>query len=157
MIENDFNPLLFLAKMKAISLGLFGTLIIPTIGSIYVIYNKLHFVFDISRPFILLTIILFCALLPSGYLFSKMIFRKIDQHDSLRSKLHKYRTGQIFRIISCEVIGVLIYFSFVLSSNLLLLIFLFIVIFIMFKYFPTPNKIGREINLTQTEIEMISN
>jgi hypothetical protein len=157
MIENDFNPLLFIAKIKLIFLSLIGIITILPIVFIYIIYNKLHFAFDITKPFILLTVILFCTLLPSGYLFSKMIFSKINQHDSFRSKLRKYRTGQIFRIVTCEVTGILIYFSFVLSCNLLFLIFLFIVIFLMVKYFPTPDKIGREINLTQTEIDMISN
>ena len=154
MIENDFNPLLFLARMKAISLGLFGILIIPTIGFIYIIYNKLHFTFDITKPFFLLTVFLFGTILPSGYLFSKIIFRNIDQHDSLRNKLQKYRTGQIFRIVTCEVIGIMIIFSLVLTSNLLCLIFLFVVIFLMVKYYPTPDKIGREINLTQNEINI---
>jgi len=154
MIENDFDPKLFLARIRLIYHGLLGLLIIPTISFIYIIYNKLLFSFDISKPFILSTIILSCFILTAGYMFPKMIFTKIDQDDLLINKLHKYRTGQIIRMITFEVSGILIMFSFLMTSNLFLLIFLLILVLIMIKYYPTPDKIGKEINLTRNEIDL---
>jgi hypothetical protein len=85
-----------------------------------------------------------------------MTFRKINQDDSLMNRLTKYQTGQLIRLATCEGVGLLSIVSLLLTSNLFFLFFLFISFFIMILYYPTPNKIGIEINLTQNEIDMFN-
>jgi hypothetical protein len=156
MTSDEFNPKVFLAKIKAYWFGFFGLLIIPTCADIYVIHNKLFLSFDISNPLILAIAFLSCIIFPFGHLFSKKIFRKIYQTDSLKNKLHRYRTGQIIRMLTCEIYGILTVFVLLTTCNLLLLIFLFISIFIMIKYYPSAERIVKELDLTQHEIALIN-
>jgi hypothetical protein len=86
-----------------------------------------------------------------------MTFGKINQNDSLMNRLSKYQTGQLIRLATCEGVGLLSIVSLFLTSNLFFLVFLLIALFIMIQYYPTPDKIGREINLTTNEIEMFNN
>jgi uncharacterized membrane protein len=105
----------------------------------------------------LITFLMSCINLPAGYFVAKMLFKKIDQNDQLKDKMQKYRTAQIIRLALCEGVGLLAIVSLLLTSNLFFLIFLFIALFVMLLYYPSPDKIGREINLTQNEIEMFGN
>jgi len=82
-----------------------------------------------------------------------MTFSKIDQNDILKNKLPGYQSGQIIRLATCEGIGILSLVSLLLSDNLFFLVFLFIALSVIIQYYPTPEKIGREINLTQNEID----
>jgi len=120
---------------------------------LFITDSKLLFTIDISDPLLLTTFILTCFILPAGYLFTKMTFSKIDQNDILTNKLQKYQSGQIIRLATCEGIGILSLVSLLLSDNLFFLVFLFIALSVIIQYYPTPEKIGREINLTQNEID----
>jgi UDP:flavonoid glycosyltransferase YjiC (YdhE family) len=102
------------------------------------------------------TFLLACVFLPAGYLFARKTFGKIDQNALLMNKLTKYQTGHIIRLATCEGVGLLSIVSLMLTSNLFFLIFLLVSFFIMVLYYPTPEKIGSEINLTQNEIEMFN-
>jgi hypothetical protein len=157
MITNDLNPKLFFKMTRVIFFSLYSGLITFLIMVLFINANKYLFNLDISDPLMLSTFILACIFLPAGYLFTKRTFNKIDQNDLLKNKLPKYKSGQIIRLATCEGIGILAIVSLLLTSNLFYLIFLFIALFIMFLYYPTPDKIGKEINLTQNEIDMFNN
>jgi hypothetical protein len=156
VIANDLSPKLFLKMTRVIYFSLWGGLMTFLIMVLYITDSKFLFNLDISDPLMLSTFILACIILPAGYLFSKMTFSKIDQNDLLKNKLPKYQSGQLIRLATCEGIGILAIVSLLLTSNLFFLIFVLISFFIMIQYYPTPDKIGREINLTQTEIEMFN-
>jgi hypothetical protein len=107
-----------------------------------------------SDILMLANFILGCIFLPGGYLFTKKVFNKIDRNELLMNKLTRYQSGQIIRLATCEGVGLLAIVSLLLTSNLFFLIFLLIALMIMIQYYPTPEKIGKEISLTQTEIDM---
>ena len=157
MITTDLNPKLFLKMTRVIFFFLFGGLMTFLLMVLYITDSKFLFNPDISDSLMLATFILSCISFPAGYFFAKMIFKKIDQNDLLKNKLPKYQSGQIIRLATCEGIGILAIVSLLLTSNLFFLIFLLVVFFIMIQYYPTPDKIGREINLTQNEIDMFNN
>jgi uncharacterized membrane protein len=75
----------------------------------------------------------------------------------LENKLQKYQFGQLIRLATCEGVGLLAIVSLLLTSNLFFLVFLVIALLFLIQYYPTPDKIGREINLTQNEIDMFNN
>ena len=156
MITKDLNSGQVLKMTKVIFFSLIGGLLIFLIMVLYAVNKKFLFNVDLSDPLMLSNFILSCIFLTTGHLFTKMIFRKIDQNESTRNKLSKYKSGQIIRLATCEGIGMLAIVSLLLTSNLFFLIFLLIALMIMIQYYPTPDKIGREINLTPTEINMFN-
>ena len=154
MIMNDVKPKVFLRMTRIIYFALWGGLFSFLITAMALIEDQFQFSSGLSDSLILITFLLSCINLPAGYFLAKMLFKKIDQNDQLKDKLNKYQTGQIIRLAFCEGVGFLAIVSLLLTSNLFFLIFLFISLFVMVVYYPTPEKIGREINLTQNEVDM---
>ena len=156
MNANDISPKMFLRTTRVIYFALWSGLMTFLIMVMYI--NKSKFIFNtsLSDTLMISTFILACVSLPAGYMFARNIFSKIDPNDLLMNKLTKYQSGQIIRLATCEGVGLLSIVSLMLTSNLFFLIILLISFFIMVLYFPTPDKIGSEINLTQNEIEMFN-
>jgi hypothetical protein len=157
MITNDLMPGLFLKMTRVIFFSLIGGLMFFLIAVLYITDSKFLFNLNISDPLLLSSFILTCVILPAGYMFTKMTFGKIVHDDLLKNKLTRYQSGQIIRLATCEGIGILAIVSLLLTSNLFFLFFLSIALFVMIQYYPTPDKIGREINLTQNEIDQFNN
>jgi hypothetical protein len=153
MITSDIKPNLFLKMTRVIFFSLIGGLMFFLIMVLFITDSKFLLDPDISDSLLLTTIILTSVFLPAGYLFTKMTFSKIDQNDILKNKLPMYQSGQIIRLATCEGIGILSIVSLLLTANLFFLVFLFIALSVIIQYYPTPEKIGREINLTQNEID----
>jgi hypothetical protein len=156
MIINDLSPRLALKMSRVIFFSLIAGLLTFLALVLCITDSKFFFNIDLSDPLMLATFILSCIFLPAGYLFTKMTFNKIDQNDFLKNKLLKYQSGQIIRLATCEGVGMLAIVNLLLTSNLFFFIFLLIALIIIIQYYPTPDKIGKEINLTQTEINLFT-
>lgn len=153
MTTNDLSSKLFLKMTRVIFLALCTGWFTFLILVLYVNDSKLLFNFDISDPLILSAFFAACVLLPTGYLIAKKSFKSIDPNDLMKDKLLKYQSGQLIRLATCEGVGLLAIVGLLLTSNLVFLFFLLIASFVIIQYYPTPDKIGREINLTQNEID----
>jgi hypothetical protein len=156
MITNDLNPKQFLKMTRVIYFSLWSGLISFLIMVLFFTYSKLIFNTSMSNPLMISTFIIACVVLPAGKRYSKITFGKINQNDLLMNRLAKYQTGQLIRLATCEGVGILSIVSLLLTSNIFFLSFLLISLFIMILYYPTPDKIGMEINLTQNEIDMFN-
>ena len=156
MITNDLSPGLILKLTRIIFFALIGGLSAFLLLVFYIVDSRFIFHTPVSDLLMLANFVLGCIFLPGGYLFTKKVFKKIDRNELLMNKLTRYQSGQIIRLATCEGVGLLAIVSLLLTSNLFFLIFLLIALMIMIQYYPTPEKIGKEINLTQTEIDMFN-
>jgi hypothetical protein len=154
MIANDLTPKQFLKMSRVIFFALFSGLMTFLIMVLFISDTKSLFSPQLSDPLLLGVFLISCIAIPSGYLFAKKIFNKIDPADLLKNKLIRFQSGQLIRLATCEGVGMLAIVSLMLTSNYFFLIFLLIAFFGFVIYYPTPEKIGREINLTENEIEM---
>ena len=157
MITNDISPKQFLKVTRVIYFSLWSGLIVFSLTVLFITNHKLVFNGSTSDPLMNSTIIIACVFLPAGNRYSKIFFSKINPNDLLMNRLSKYQTGQLIRLATCEGVGILSIVSLLLTSNLFFLSFLLVSWFIMVLYYPTPDKIGRDIKLTPNEIEMFNN
>jgi len=74
----------------------------------------------------------------------------------MMQKLAKFQSGQIIRLATCEGAGLLAIICLMLTSNSVYLIFLVITFTVMIRYYPSPDMIGRCVNLTQGEIDSLT-
>jgi hypothetical protein len=155
MNTNNINPGQAYKMIKVIYYSLVAGLAAFLALVLYVADEKFFFKTDLSDPLILSGIFIGCITLPAGYYIAKATFQKIDQNESLKSKLLKYQSGQLIRLSTCEGIGMYSIVCFLLTPNLFFLIFLLIPVAFMFSYFPSPDKIGLEINLSESEIALL--
>jgi hypothetical protein len=112
MIPNNINPRQILKFSKIIFFSLITGLITFLVVVLSIIQGKLSFNTNLSDPLMIASFILSCIVLPAGYLYAKMTFSKIDPNELLRSKLPKYQSVQIFRLATCEGVGMLALVSF---------------------------------------------
>ncbi|MBK8442237.1 MAG: hypothetical protein IPL35_01980 [Sphingobacteriales bacterium] len=157
---NELSPKQMLKNTRTIFFVLIaGQLLFLTVVlfiNFFIYKTKLQFNLDFTDPLILMAIILSCISIPAGYLHTKSLFKKIDKNELLEDKLIKYQSGLIIRFASCEGIGLLCISFLLRDSNAFFLIILVIALLVMIQYFPTPEKIGNEINLTPSEIDKFS-
>jgi hypothetical protein len=153
---NDLSPKQMLKITRIMFLAMIaGQLLFLTVV-LLTIETKLVFNFDLTDPFILMAIILSLLSMPLSYLYAKFSFKKIDKNEQLKDKLIKHQSGLIIRLASCEGIGLFSIVLLLLTSNTFFLIILMLALLVMIQYFPTPENIGREINLTASEINKFS-
>jgi hypothetical protein len=155
MVTNDSNSKALLKVTRIIFFAMIAGLLTFLVMTLYVNEIKYSSKNDLAEPLFVVNFILCCVALPGGYFFAKAVFNKIDPSDLLRNKLFRFQSGQIFRLASCEGVGLFAIVNLLLTSKLMFLIFLIIPLLTMFLYYPTPEKVGREINLTQTEIDIL--
>ena len=119
--------------------------------------EKLIFKIDASDPIILVLIVFTVIALPAGYIISKKLFSSIDPNSTLGTRYPKYQVGLLIKLATCEASALFSIVSILLTENLFALVFLFLSITVILTYFPTPAKIGIDINLTDSEIEQFNN
>jgi hypothetical protein len=116
--------------------------------------SKPFFRIDFSNPLFPALFILTCLVIPAGFYFSKKLFNNLKQESSLELKYPGYQKGLLIRLATCESICLFSIVCLLITENLFTLIFLFIALSVFIFYFPTPEKIGMDISLTDSEIEL---
>ena len=149
----EFKPKQALLTTRIIFFGMTGGLFFFLVATMYLNKGNTYFKADLKDPLLITLLIMSLTVLPAGSYISRMALPKPDLKDSLQNKFPHYLKRLIIRMATCEGVGLLAIISFILNPNLAFLLFLLIALFIMSQYYPTPEKIGVEINLTQAEIE----
>ncbi len=157
MITNNINPRQFLKMTRVIYFSLWSALITFFLIVLFTTNHKIIFNISLSDPLKISCFIIASVFLPAGKKYAGMTFGKINLNDTLMNKLSKYQTGQLIRLATCEGVGFLSIVSLLLTSNIFFLAFLLVALFTMIQYYPTPDNIGREINLTPNEVDMFNN
>lgn len=153
MITDEFNPKTALKTTRLICFSIIAGLLVFLACVIYLGAEKYYFNADLSDPFLIALLFLTITAIPAGPFLSKMVLSNPDANESLRNKFPKYQTSLIIRMATCEGVGLFSIVSFLLRANLIFLVFLLIALSVMLLYYPTPDKIGRELNLNESEIE----
>lgn len=153
MAEDRFNPRRALQFTRMLYFAIFASTMAFLVIVFYIAHDPFFFNSDFSDPMILVLLIMFVTLIPGGYLYSKNTIKKIDQNDLFINKYQVYQTGLLIKLSVCEAVALFAAVCLITTNNLFCIIFFFLAAIIMISYYPTPDRIGREINLTQSEIE----
>jgi len=156
MIANEFKPKQALLLSRMIYFGLIGGLLFFLVVAFFITTEKLYFKTDLTNPFLITLLVLSLTSLPIGSFISERALPNPDANEKLPIKFPMYQTRLIIRMATCEGVGLFSVVCFLLTPNLVFLLVLLIPLFIMLQYYPTPEKIGRDLNLTQSEIDSFS-
>lgn len=116
-----------------------------------------QFHFDTSDPILIAAIGLFMLAVPTGVFVAKTVWKNISAELTLKDKLIRYQPGFLIRLATCEGVGLFSVVGFLLSNNLIYIVFTVLILMIVFYNFPSVEKIGQEINLTDIELEELKN
>ena len=153
MNTGTFDPKKALQLTKMIYFALVSGILLFTVLVFYIQTEPFVFNANLSDPILVMIMILCFVVIPAGYLFAKNLYGKINPSFSFGEKYPIYQTGLIIRLATCEGVALLSIVNLLLSNNLINILFLIIPLSVIAMYFPTPEKIGSEINLTPSEIE----
>jgi hypothetical protein len=119
--------------------------------------SDFKFNFDTSDPILIVAIVLFMMAVPTSFFFSKILWRNIGDELTLKDKILKYQSGFIIRLASCEGVGLFSIVGFMLSNNLIYLVQLAVILMVIFFYYPSVERIGKDLFLTDIDMENLKN
>lgn len=152
MVPNEFNPKSALQVTRTIYFALITGLIFFLIVTLTTIKGDTYFKLNFQDPVFFASLIMICLAIPIGYFQSQKLTKQVFT-DSFAKKYPVYQTGLIIRMATCEGSGLFAVVGLLISNNYAFLVFFFIALFVMIIYFPSPSKIGQELDLTQSEID----
>ncbi|MBK7711135.1 MAG: hypothetical protein IPJ37_09450 [Bacteroidales bacterium] len=153
MLTDDFNSRLALRVTRVIFIGQVAGSLFFVFVAAWLTKETSFFKIDISDTFVIVNILLIGIVIPVGYFQSSRIFRSVKPESTLKEKYPSYQTGLIIRLAFCNGSALFSVVCFLISSNMLFLLFYLVALSVMIINYPTPDKIGESVNLTQTEIE----
>ena len=142
-----------LRSLKVIYFSMILGLLAFTAVTIRIATPDYKFALDASYPILIAAIVLFMLAVPSGAFVAKALWKNISDELSLKDKLVRYQPGFLIRLATCEGAGLFSIVGFLLSNNLVFIVLTAIILMNFFFYYPSVDKIGREINLTDSEME----
>lgn len=154
MLTDNFYPKRALQMTKMIFLAQ----IAGSLAFMAVVYylSADYFVFNVnpSDPLFIILLLFSLVVIPSGYYFSRWKLSKVEPSDPFASKYSAYQLALLIRLASCEGVALFAVACLFVSNNLFYTLLFFIPLVIMVLNYPSPEKIGRDINLTQSEIDL---
>jgi hypothetical protein len=153
MIPLNFNPKKAMQTTRIIYFAMLTGILFFTAVVFLIQTEPFTFNTNFGDAIFIVLLVLCCIAIPSGYLFAKNLYSKINPSFSFTEKYPIYQSGLIIRLASCEGVALLAIINLLLSNNLINLVVLLLPLSVIASYYPTPEKIGREINLTAAEIE----
>ncbi len=151
----SFNPRIAYLVTKTIYFSLITCVVLFLVITLVMIGSSTYFKLDFNDPVFLVAIFLTLATIPAGFIFSNRT-AQFNPADPLNRKFPAYQTRLITRIATCEGPGLFAIVGLLISNNLAFLIFLAVSLFVIILYYPSPARIGQELELTQGEIDSLS-
>jgi hypothetical protein len=140
---------------KIITIALIAGLILFSALVYYINEIPLIFRINFSDPILIATFILAITCIPSGFIYSKSYWNKVNQNETIIKKLMTFQSGLIIRLAFCEGVGLFSVIGFLMTGNLVYSVVLLIVIIAMLYNYPSPDSIGTALNLTSSEIDLL--
>ena len=153
MENNNFNPKKAFQLTRMIYFAIIAGSLAFMIFVFYFTSDNFFFRLDLSDPFSLVLLIMCISSIMTAYVYSRNTIKKIDPNDLFKKKFPVYQSGLIVRLAIAEGLALFATVVLLITNNLFNIIFFFIALLLMLSYYPTPDRIGKEINLTQSEIE----
>lgn len=152
MYDTNFNPK---AVYKTIRIQFMALIIGPILFLLVALYitESMSFTkFDLADPLNMALIVLALVLTPVGGMISRKIFAKVTPESNLEDRLKKFQLGFIIRVATYESIELFSIVVFVLSGNMLVLLFALIALFGIVTNYPSPTRIRQAVGINETEL-----
>jgi len=152
MKTDSFKPKNALLITRLIFLSMFTVCLIFTVIVFTIRTGKYSFRIDSFAPFTMSPLILSLIAIPVAFLYSQKLLKPVSD-DTLKDKFFLYQKVLIMRLASCEGVTLYSVVFLLITGNLFGIIIAIAALFIMWTQFPNVDKIGRLLDLRQSEIE----
>lgn len=152
MSDTSFNPK---ASYKAIRIIFMALIIGPLLfllATLYVTESMSFTKFDLAEPLNMALIVLALVLTPVGGMISRKIFARVTPESNLEERLNIFQRGFIIRLATYEAIELFSIVVFLLSGNLLVLLFALIALFGVVTNYPSPTRIRQAVGIKESDL-----
>lgn len=151
----QFKPKSALLVTRTIYFALIFGVVFFLVVSLILVNGSTFFRLDFSDPIFIVAIFLTITAIPAGYYISSRI-AKFNTEDPFTVKWPVYQTRLIIKMASCEGSALFAIVGLMMAGNLAYIIMILIPLAVMISYFPSPDRIGQELELTQSDIDSLA-
>ena len=155
MAKEGFNPKQFMINLRMLYLALvagviiFLAVVINLLGS-----ENITTTGDLEILF-LVDVIVTAVMLPGAYLISNRLYEQINRKESLANRLAQFQSAFIIRLAMIEAPALLSVIVLLLTGNISALALFALSLALFALNYPTPEKIGRTLDLSDKEKELL--
>ena len=152
MTDNSFSLRAAYRQIKIIYFAILGGPILFGLIALYINPSPTATKFDLSEPLNLALIIATLATVYSGGFVARTVFKKIGPESSTEKRMKKFQAGLIIRLATYEFVEFFAIVVFMLTGNLLVLLFALVGLFGIITNYPGPAKIRQAVGITESEL-----
>ena len=152
MIETSFNPKTAYKTIKIMFMALIIGPLLFLLTTLYIAESMSFIKFDLAEPLNMALIVLALILTPVGGMISRKIFAKVTPESNLEDRLKLFQAGFIVRLATYEAIELFSIVVFLLTGNLLVLLFALIALFGIVSNYPSPTRIRQAVGIIETDL-----
>jgi hypothetical protein len=144
-------------NMRIIFFSMISGLILFTVVAVNIAGPKLVFNTDFSDPLLIPCLLVVVFSIPAGLFISGKALAKISPEETLSDRLNKYYQVLILRLATCEGPALFSVVCFLLTANMVYLMFGAIAFIVMLYHYPSLLKLQTELGMTEIETEELIN
>lgn len=152
MSENSFDLKTAYKSIKMIFMVIAAGPIIFLALAFVVVDNPASSSFDLQEPLNLVLIVLTLVAMMAANLVSRKIFEKLDPESDNKQRIETFQRGLIIRLASYEGIELFSIVVFILTGNLLVLLFAAIAFVGIIQNYPSPSRIRSSVGIKEIDL-----
>ncbi|MDX2414645.1 MAG: hypothetical protein QNK33_05600 [Bacteroidales bacterium] len=152
MFENNYNLKAAYKTIKILFAAILAGPIIFSIVALVIVENPSRMAFDFSQPLNLALILVTLGTLLMGNLLARKTFARVTPDFDTKKRIATYQIGLIIRLASYKVVALFSIVVFILTTNILVLLFVFVAVVGMAQNYPTPGRIRTLVGIKEIDL-----
>ncbi len=152
MSDNNFDLKAAYKTIKILFMAIVAGPIIFIALAFVVVENPSRMAFDFSQPLNLALILVTLGSMIMGNLLSRKTFARVTPDFDTKKRIETYQTGLIIRLASYEGVSLFSIVVFILTGNILVLLFVFVALVGMAQNYPTPTRIKQAVGINEIDL-----
>lgn len=152
MSQNTYDPKAAYSLIKKIYFAILAGPILFLFIALVITEGASSSAFDIQEPLNLALIIITLMSIPMGSVISRRAFSAVKPEDDTRKKMAAFQSGMIIRLATYEGVELFSIVVFILTGNILVLLFAAISFAGILMTYPRPSYIRQTVGIDEAEL-----
>ncbi len=152
MAQNTYDPKAAYSLVKKIYFAILAGPILFLFIALVITEGASSSAFDIQEPLNLALIIITLISIPMGSIISRRAFSAVKPEDDTRKKMAAFQSGMIIRLATYEGVELFSIVVFILTGNILVLLFAAISFAGILMTYPRPSYIRQSVGVNEDEL-----
>ena len=152
MSDNNYDPKAAYGLMKKMFYAILAGPVLFLLVALFITENIHSSSFDVSEPVNLALIAFTLISFPLGNFITRRMISAIKPDDDIQKKMSGYQTAFVIRLAFYEGIELFSIVVFMMTGNLMVLLFALISVFGIVTNYPTPTRIRQAVGISETDL-----